>query len=82
VLDRLTSHNADECFLEVRVSNSSAIALYRSIGFEEGRHIPYYYKDGEEAILMYKQVKPSNVAASQHETGARQDPCCASESAA
>lgn len=40
--------------LEVRLSNHVAQQLYRSIGFMEIGLVPYYYKDGEAAIVMRK----------------------------
>lgn len=40
--------------LEVRVSNYIAQQLYRSMGFLEVGFIPFYYKDGEGAIVMRK----------------------------
>ncbi|MHC1611583.1 MAG: ribosomal protein S18-alanine N-acetyltransferase [Candidatus Methanospirareceae archaeon] len=40
--------------LEVRASNYIAQHLYRSMGFMEIGFIPFYYKDGEGAILMRK----------------------------
>ena len=40
--------------LEVRLSNHVAQQLYRSTGFMEVGLVPYYYKDGEAAILMRK----------------------------
>ncbi len=40
--------------LEVRVSNGVAQRLYRSTGFMEIGFIPFYYKDGEGAIVMRK----------------------------
>ena len=40
--------------LEVRVSNHIAQQLYRSTGFMEIGFIPFYYKDGEAAIVMRK----------------------------
>ena len=41
--------------LEVRVSNSRAINLYKKFGFREVALRKYYYGD-EDAILMEKQV--------------------------
>lgn len=41
--------------LEVRVSNSKAINLYKKFGFREVALRKYYYGD-EDAILMEKQV--------------------------
>ena len=40
--------------LEVRLSNHVAQQLYRSTGFMEVGLVPYYYKDGEAAIVMRK----------------------------
>ena len=40
--------------LEVRVSNTVAQRLYKSMGFVEIGFIPFYYKDGEGAIVMRK----------------------------
>lgn len=38
--------------LEVRVSNLSAINLYRSMGYSQVGMMPGYYRDGEDAIIM------------------------------
>lgn len=40
--------------LEVRVSNESAIALYRSMGFTEVGRRKNYYESREDALLMTK----------------------------
>ncbi len=40
--------------LEVRVSNVVAQRLYKSMGFVEIGFVPFYYKDGEGAIVMRK----------------------------
>jgi len=45
-------YNIKECYLEVRVSNSPAINLYKKIGFKIERTIRGYYADGENAYLM------------------------------
>ena len=43
--------------LEVRVSNASAISLYRRIGFEEvGMRHDYYEEPREDAILMRREI--------------------------
>ncbi len=43
--------------LEVRVSNDSAIALYRSFGFRDvGTRRRYYTDTGEDAIVMWRAV--------------------------
>ena len=43
--------------LEVRVSNSGAIALYERYGFREVGTRPRYYADnGEDAIIMWRAI--------------------------
>ncbi len=49
--------NAEECFLEVRMSNRPAIELYKKLGFQETRQIPFYYQNGESAIVMSKALR-------------------------
>ena len=47
----------DELFLEVRVSNSGAIALYRTLGFEQvGRRPNYYLDPREDALILRKEL--------------------------
>ncbi len=43
--------------LEVRVSNQRAITLYKELGFTKGAIRKTYYRDGEDAILMVKELK-------------------------
>lgn len=46
-----------EVFLEARVSNVSALQLYRSAGFEISEILPSYYSDGEDGYrLVAKNV--------------------------
>jgi len=45
-----------EVVLEVAVSNTAAISLYRGLGYSIVRRIPGYYPDGEDAFLMSKKV--------------------------
>jgi len=56
ILSTLASMQADECYLEVRVSNAPAIELYRRIGFNIARTIPRYYYDGSDAYVMVMSV--------------------------
>lgn len=52
-LERLVERGSRECFLEVRVSNLAAQALYRAHGFElVGRRKGYYRKPTEDALIM------------------------------
>ena len=47
----------DELFLEVRASNSGAIALYRTLGFEQvGRRPNYYLDPSEDALILRKEL--------------------------
>jgi [ribosomal protein S18]-alanine N-acetyltransferase len=43
---------ADEIYLEVRVSNTSAIKVYEKLRFEIKSRLRSYYRDGEDAYLM------------------------------
>ncbi|MDQ1280853.1 MAG: [ribosomal protein S18]-alanine N-acetyltransferase [Thermoproteota archaeon] len=49
-------YRANECYLEVRVSNDTAINLYKKLGFKQIKTINGYYKDGESAYLMTKSL--------------------------
>ena len=60
ILDRffecVKAKGAQKTFLEVRASNLSAIGLYESRGFLQGRVREKYYENGENAIEMHKQL--------------------------
>jgi [ribosomal protein S18]-alanine N-acetyltransferase len=43
---------ADEIYLEVRISNTSAIKMYQKLHFEIKSRLRSYYRDGEDAYLM------------------------------
>jgi ribosomal-protein-alanine N-acetyltransferase len=45
-------YKAKECYLEVRVSNTPAVNLYKKLGFEVSRSVHNYYADGEDAYIM------------------------------
>ncbi len=47
---------ATESYLEVRVSNTQAIALYQTLGYKVSGRLEAYYKDGEAAFLMAAQL--------------------------
>ncbi|ADD05172.1 GNAT family acetyltransferase [Natrialba magadii ATCC 43099] len=53
----LAAHGADSIKLEVRRSNEGAKRLYRQFGFEPIRHVPGYYNNGEDAIIMVRQLE-------------------------
>lgn len=56
VVNRFKNLNIKEIWLEVRVSNSGAVEFYKKLGFRESGAIPYYYSDGEEAIILKKYL--------------------------
>ena len=43
--------------LEVRVSNAPAIALYKSLGFEQEGIRKRYYEGKEDAVIMWRREK-------------------------
>ncbi len=47
---------AEKVFLEVRVSNLAALALYRKFGFKDGYVRKKYYEDGEDALVMMAEL--------------------------
>lgn len=51
-LRALSKHNAEECFLEVRMTNEPAINLYKKLGFGIARKVSHYYFDGADAYVM------------------------------
>ena len=58
-LEDMRSHGAAICLLEVRASNTAAIALYRSCGFQlDGERRNYYPAEQgrENALLMSRQL--------------------------
>jgi ribosomal-protein-alanine N-acetyltransferase len=52
VIGKSRNQGLERAFLEVRVGNAGAIALYRSFGFREVSLRKRYYPDGEVAIIM------------------------------
>lgn len=59
LLDRAARLEARQCFLEVRVSNTGAIALYRAMGFAEiGQRKNYYPGSAgrEDALMMSRDL--------------------------
>lgn len=45
----------ESAWLEVRLSNSAAIYLYKSLGFEEKGIVNLYYADSESAVILKKE---------------------------
>ncbi|MHA1230756.1 MAG: GNAT family N-acetyltransferase [Candidatus Helarchaeota archaeon] len=53
-------YHAEEYYLEVRISNESAIKLYEKNNFKKIKVINGYYKDGEDAYLMARGIENIN----------------------
>ena len=59
ILDEASRNKTRVVSLEVRVSNLAAQALYRKFGFREVGTRPRYYADnGEDALLMDRELSP------------------------
>ncbi len=54
--EAMVGKTATECYLEVRVSNADAIALYQRLGYRVSGRLEAYYKDGEAALVMATQL--------------------------
>ncbi len=52
----MRQYKAKDCYLEVRVSNSQAINMYKKLGFETSRTVRGYYADGEDAAIMTRKL--------------------------
>ena len=50
--EAMAARAATETYLEVRVTNSEAIALYQRLGYKVSSRLEAYYKDGEAALVM------------------------------
>jgi len=53
---RMRTYKAKDCYLEVRVSNTPAINLYKKLGFDTSRTVQGYYADGEDAAIMTRKL--------------------------
>ena len=54
---RLIKENKEKIFLEVRKSNLVAQKLYQKMGFNVLSQRKGYYSDGEDALVMAKELK-------------------------
>ena len=54
--DEMLRKSATECYLEVRISNYGAIALYERLAYRTTGRLEAYYKDGEAAFVMAIQL--------------------------
>lgn len=64
VLDDCRAAGAAFVSLEVRVSNHSAISLYKKMGFAEVGRRKRYYENGEDALMMenvFTMIAPGDI---------------------
>ena len=62
LIDSAITAGASSVHVEVRESNPPALALYRSLGFEESLRIEGYYQGRENAVRMIRILrKPASV---------------------
>jgi len=55
-LSKLAAQSARTVKLEVRESNGRARSLYEEFGFEPLRRVPRYYDDGEDALILVRDL--------------------------
>ena len=73
---------ATDLTLEVRASNTAAIALYAKLGFTSAGARPGYYPDGEDALILWlHELQSPEVAARLAELGAARSADSASSEA-
>jgi len=56
-MEGMSDYGASEFFLEVRKTNEAAVTVYEKLGYSVRRVLRGYYRDGENAYLMVKQVE-------------------------
>ena len=59
LFEAFRQHSVARVFLEVRESNSAAIAFYEKLGFRLSGRRPSYYHDPVEAALLYSKALES-----------------------
>ncbi len=52
----MKGYGSSEIYLEVRVSNLPAVAMYQKLGYHVAKRLRSYYMDGEDAYLMTKAI--------------------------
>jgi ribosomal-protein-alanine N-acetyltransferase len=60
-LEALQEMKADECYLEVRATNETAIKLYEKLAFSLARRVSHYYADGAEALVMVISLEANDL---------------------
>ena len=57
-LVELAQRGIQSCFLEVRLDNTPAIALYETLAFERAGRRRAYYRDGTDALVYARALRP------------------------
>ena len=60
IISRSVTHGLESAWLEVRVGNQAALALYQQFGFSIVDRRSGYYHDGEDAYVMSFQPSKEN----------------------
>jgi ribosomal-protein-alanine N-acetyltransferase len=55
-MEGMRYYKAKQCYLEVRVTNTAGVALYKKLGFDVSRTNKGYYSDSEDAYVMTKKL--------------------------
>lgn len=55
-LEKIRENKKEKVFLEVRAGNTPAINLYLKVGFTNLSVRKKYYDDGEDAVVMVKEI--------------------------
>jgi len=55
-MEGMRYYKAKQCYLEVRVTNTAGVSLYRKLGFDVSRTSKGYYSDSEDAYVMTKNL--------------------------
>ncbi|MDI6591774.1 MAG: ribosomal protein S18-alanine N-acetyltransferase [Patescibacteria group bacterium] len=56
LINHFRQKNIKEIFLNVRTKNKAAISFYQKLGFKILKTIKNYYKNGDDAYLMKKEI--------------------------
>ena len=56
-MKNMTFYKANECYLEVRTTNTKAVNLYQKMGFRISQTVRRYYADGESAHIMVRKLQ-------------------------
>ncbi|MGB7565885.1 MAG: GNAT family N-acetyltransferase [Prochlorococcaceae cyanobacterium] len=58
LLGRAEALGAERATLEVAADNAAAVGLYRALGFETAGRRCRYYRDGRDALIQWRQLRP------------------------